>query len=106
MLSGIRGTPVRVPPSARAGCRRACALLLSGWLLGQACACVPMTPEALIRAERQAYQQAEREAEFFRDKRACIEFGGFMVIDRRGHASRRDEIRQVPGDRDTWFCRM
>ena len=113
MSSGVRRKLVRALPFAVLAmaervfhCRRHAKLVLLG--LGQAigCACAPMTPEALIQAEQRAYQQAEREAEFFRDARACVEFGGFIVIERRGRASRRDELRRVPGDRDAWFCRM
>jgi len=75
-------------------------------LLMLACACAPTTREGLIRAEEREYRQVEREAEFFRQVRACKDFGGIIVIERRGRASRLDEIRRVPGDRDNWFCRM
>jgi len=113
MLSGVRGILVQVLPFGASDeaawvLRRRCCKILVLAILGlmPMCACVPMTPEAVIRAEQRAYLQAEREARFFREARACIEFGGFIVIERRGRASRRDELRRVPGDRDTWFCRM
>lgn len=112
MLSGIRGKLVRALPfvaSATARrvlrCRHRRTLVLLAVGLTSASACVPLTPEALLRVEQHAYQQAEREARFFSDKRTCDEFGGFIVIERYGRASRRDEVRRVPGARDRWFCR-
>lgn len=68
--------------------------------------CAPLSPEVVIRIQQRAYEQAEREAEFFHDKRLCLEYGGFVVIERMGNATRRDVVRRVPGDRDTWYCRM
>ncbi len=69
--------------------------------------CSPMSPEAVIRAEERAYQQAERHAEFFRHRRQCIQLGGIMIIERRGGlARRRPGMRDIPGFRDTWYCRM
>ena len=69
-------------------------------------ACTPATPEALIRAEQRAYEQAEREAAFFRDRRQCTDMGGIIVIERMGRARRRDVIRKVPGYKDTWYCQL
>ena len=68
--------------------------------------CTPMTLEAVVREEERAYQQAEREAEFFRDKQQCDELGGITFIERMGRARRRDVIRRVPGYRDRWYCRL
>lgn len=68
--------------------------------------CTPMTPEAVVREEERAYQQAEREAQFFRDKRQCDELGGIIFIERMGRARRRDVIRKVPGHKDRWYCRL
>ena len=69
-------------------------------------ACTPVTPEALVREEQRAYEQAEREAAFFRDKRQCADLGGVIVIERMGRARRRDVIRKVPGYKDEWYCRL
>lgn len=69
--------------------------------------CSPMSPEAVIRAEERAYRQAERHAEFFRHRRQCTQLGGIMIIERRGGLADRGPIRRnVPGYRDTWYCRM
>ena len=68
--------------------------------------CTPMTPEAVIREEERAYQQAEREAEFFRDRRQCADLRGVIVIERTGRARRRHVIRKVPGYKDVWYCRL
>lgn len=68
--------------------------------------CTPVTPEALIREEQRAYEQAEREAAFFRDKRKCADVGGVIVIERMGRARRRDVVRKMPGFKDEWYCQL
>ena len=98
MSAFARTVPARRAVDASAQARILAAALLVG--------CTPMTPEAEVREEERAYQQAEREAEFFRDKQQCDELGGIIFIERMGRARRRDVIRTVPGYKDMWYCRL
>ena len=66
--------------------------------------CAPMTPEAIEKREFMAYEQMDREELFRHDERACLHANGRIVIERNGHAKRRQEILRVPGPKDRWTC--
>lgn len=66
--------------------------------------CAPMTQQAIEKRDDRAYDQMVREQDFYVYKEDCESNGGYAKIERMGYATRRNEIRNVPGRRDRLHC--